>query len=140
MVESRIIKYRTLLVPILQGLVWFASITISVFYDFGGGDVTRRLLLFGILCLFFELLFVFIDMLFALNGYSIDRNLRFHIQLRNFPFLIFGVPTAVCAFISINWIVIVFLFALLAGLKSGLLQAIVEIDNNKEPLFHIIPE
>ncbi|MBD5261382.1 MAG: hypothetical protein HDS38_04540 [Bacteroides sp.] len=142
MTESKIIKRRTVLVPLLQGLVWLASISVSIFYDFGGsfpdGSVTRRLLTFGIISLFFELLFVVIDMLFALSGYRISRSLSFHIQMRTFPFVIFGIPFAVMAYISTNWIDIVVLFICLAGLKSGLLQAIVEIDKDKVPQFDVL--
>lgn len=143
MSDSEIITRRTVLVPLLQGAVWLASMTISVLCDFGNNvldhdNVTRRLLAFALISLFFELLFTFIDMLFALSGFRISNDLRFKIQLRTISFLIFSVPMAVWAFISLNWIVIILMFGCLAGFKSGLMQAIAEIDNTKIPMFDIV--
>lgn len=134
-------KRRTIVIPILQGLVWAASILISIFLNFDDIEsethTTRSLLIFAYIILIFELGFILVDISLALNGYYIDRNLKFHIQCRNIPFAIFAIPLCVYDYISVHWICIFFSIIALAGLKSGMLQTVVEIDDKKKSTFDL---
>lgn len=126
---------RSVLLPILQGVVWVSSIGVSVFFDFGGSypstSVVRKLLVFVIITIFFEVLLVLFDIKYALKGYVIDKDLAWVLQTRTIPLLICVSCSVVPAFLFAGYISITSLIISCGAFKSGLLHSVSVIDAKK---------
>lgn len=124
---------RQWLIPGLQALSWLGSFLVSIFYPFASDHIvaTRQILAFCTIALVFELLLAAWDAKLATAYCVISRNLRFDVECRILPFLIFAVSSSIGAF-SLNWAYVVFYGLCLGGMKFGLSNSYFHIDRHKE--------
>lgn len=129
---------RCLVVPVMQGLVWLASMGFSIFFDFGDGFPNvgaRNVLMFGVIILLFEILVICIDLKFALAGFRINRNINFLLHCRSVPFLILSFPLASQALLNIDVLSISMFISDLAVLKMSVIHVQASTDEYKIPLY-----
>lgn len=130
---------RCVLIPVLQGVVWAASIAFSIFFDFGGiypnEFGVRNVLGFGIIILFFEMLAVCLDIKFALEGFVIDKDLSFALQSKVIPLVVVSLCLLANAIANVGSFQLVLLILFLTFSKISILHAQAMIDENRIPEF-----